>query len=125
MIYYRTVLTEIGEEVADLLDGGVLILYAHGAPPELAEVSVMHAVQEEMVGYSPSVGSVIKLGDLETKITAIGDTAWLKVKELGHVVINFNASATAERPGEICVNCIDPELVKATVITGCQIIVED
>lgn len=125
MIYYRTVLTEIGEEVADLLDGGVLILYAHGAPPALAEVSVMHTVQEEMVGYSPSVGSVVKLGDLETKITAIGDTAWLKVKELGHVVINFNASSTAERPGEICVNAINPELVKATVVTGCQIIVQD
>lgn len=125
MIYYRTVITEIGEEVADLLDGGVLILYAHGAPPALAEVSVLHTVQEEMVGYSPSVGSVIKLGDLETKITAIGDTAWLKVKELGHVVINFNASNTAERPGEICVNAINPELVKATVTTGCQIIVED
>ena len=124
MIYYRTVLTEIGEEVADLLDGGVLILYAHGAPPALAEVSVMHIVQEEMIGYSPSVGSIIKLGDLETKITAIGDTAWLKVKELGHVVINFNASETAERPGEICVDAIAPDLVKEVVITGCQIIVE-
>lgn len=124
MIYYRTVLTEIGEEVAELLDGGVLILYAHGAPSALAEVSVMHIVQEEMVDYSPSVGSVIKLGDLETKITAIGDTAWLKVKELGHVVINFNASDTAERPGEICVDAIAPDLVRAAVITGCQIIVE-
>lgn len=125
MIYYRTVVTEIGEEVADLLDGGVLILYAHGAPAALAEVSVMHQVQDEVVGHSPTVGSVIKLGDLETKVTAIGDTAWHKVKELGHVVINFNASATAERPGEICVNAIDPEQLKSTVIKGCLLVVED
>jgi len=124
MIYYRTAVTEIGEEVADLLDGGVLILYAHGAPPALAEVSVMHQVQDEVIGHTPSVGSTVRLGDLQTTITAIGDTAWLKVKELGHVVINFNASAKAERPGEICVEAIDPEQVKAAMVRGCLIVVE-
>jgi glucitol/sorbitol PTS system EIIA component len=125
MIYYRTVVTEIGEEVADLLDGGVLILYAHGAPPALAEVSVLHQVQDEIMGHKPSVGSTIKLGDLQTKVTAIGDTAWHKVKELGHVVINFNASAIAERPGEMCVQTIDPELVKSALVRGCMVVVED
>ena len=44
MIYYSTTVTAIGEEVADLLEGGVLILYADGAPPALAEVSVQHLV---------------------------------------------------------------------------------
>lgn len=125
MIYYRTAVTEIGEEVPDLLDGGVLILYAHGAPPALAEVSVLHQVQDEIMGQMPSVGSIIKLGDLQTTVTAIGDTAWHKVRELGHVVINFNASATAERPGEICVETIDSELVKAALVRGCLVTVED
>ncbi len=124
MICYITAVTEVGEEVADLLDGGVLILYAHGAPPALAEVSVLHKVQDAIVGHMPSVGSKIKLGNLQTTVTAIGDTAWHKVKELGHVVINFNASATAERPGEICVEAIDPELVKAALVRGCLIAVE-
>jgi PTS system glucitol/sorbitol-specific IIA component len=125
MIYYRTVVTEIGEEVADLLDGGVLILYAHGVPAALAEVSVMHQVQDEIVGHTPSVGSTIKLGGLQTTVTAIGDSAWHKVKELGHVVINFNASATAERPGEMCVQAIDPVLVKSALVKGCLVVVED
>ena len=125
MIYYTTVVTEIGVEVADLLDGGVLILYAHGAPPALAEVSVMHQVQDEILGPKPSVGSTITLGNLRTTVTAIGDTAWHKVKELGHVVINFNGSATAERPGEICVQPIVPELVKSILVRGCMVSVED
>jgi len=125
MIYYRTVVTEIGEEVADLLDGGVLILYAHGAPPALADVSVLHQVQDEIIGHKPPVGSIIKLGDLQTKVTAIGDTAWHKVKELGHVVINFNASSTAERPGEMCVHPIDAELLKSALVRGCVVVVED
>lgn len=125
MIYYRTVVTEVGEEVADLLDGGVLILYAHGVPAALAEVSVMHQVQDEAVGHIPSVGSIIRLGDLQTRVTAIGATAWHKVKELGHVVINFNASASAERPGEMCVEALDPELVKASMIRGCLVLIQD
>lgn len=125
MIYYRTVVTEVGEEVADLLDGGVLILYAHGAPPALAEVSVMHQVQDEAVGQTPSIGSVVRLGELKTTVTAIGETAWHKVRELGHVVINFNASTTAERPGEICVQALDSESVKAVLTQGCVLVVED
>lgn len=125
MIYYRTVVTEVGEEVADLLDGGVLIFYAHGAPPALAEVSILHQVQDEIVDHLPSVGSFIKLGDLRTQVTAIGDTAWHKVKELGHVVISFNASAKAERPGEICVHVLDTELVKSAMVKGCMVTIED
>ncbi len=125
MIYYRTVVTEVGVEVADLLDGGVLIFYAHGAPPALAEVSILHQVQDEIVDHVPAVGSVIKLGDLQTRVTAIGDTAWHKVKELGHVVINFNASSTAERPGEICVHALETDLVKSAMVKGCMVVVED
>ncbi len=125
MIYYRTVVTEVGEEVTDLLDGGILILYAHGAPPALAEVSVMHQVQDEVFGHTPSVGALIKLGNLQTRITAIGDTAWNKIKELGHIVINFNASTSAERPGEMCVHAVDTELIKSAVVKGCMVVVED
>jgi len=117
--------TDIGAEVPDLLEGGVLILYAHGAPPALAEVSVMHQVQDEVVGHTPSVGSTVKFGELQTTITAIGETAWHKVKELGHVVINFNASGKAERPGEICVEVIDPEQIKAALVKDCLILLED
>ncbi|MDR6423106.1 PTS system glucitol/sorbitol-specific IIA component [Paraburkholderia phenoliruptrix] len=106
MNYYRTVISSIGEEVQSLLEGGVLILYADGAPPELAEVSVLHRVQEASRDV-PRIGSVLRIGEDSAVVTAVGSSAWNKVSELGHVVINFNGSQTAERPGEICVSEID------------------
>jgi len=37
MVLLETRVTAIGPEVADLAEGGVVILFADGAPPELAE----------------------------------------------------------------------------------------
>ena len=42
-VFLKTRVTEIGPEVADLAEGGVVILFADGSPPELAEVSVLFA----------------------------------------------------------------------------------
>jgi glucitol/sorbitol PTS system EIIA component len=100
-MFLKTHITAIGPDVADLIEGGVLILFAEGAPPELAEVSVLHKV-ETANATQPTIGSTIRVGDVRATITAIGDYAWQKVLDIGHVVINFNGAAFAERPGEIC-----------------------
>lgn len=124
MHYYKTVISEVGPEVADLLAGGVLILYAHGAPPELAEVSVLHQVQaahEE----APKVGSQLRIGEIGAIVTAVGPTAWRKVSELGHVVINFNGSSVAERPGEICAQSVDADELLACIRSGALIEIAD
>jgi PTS system glucitol/sorbitol-specific IIA component len=106
MHYYKTVVSSVGEEVQSLLEGGVLILYSDGAPPELAEVSVLHRVEAASRDV-PRIGSLLRIGGDATVVTAVGPTAWNKVSELGHVVINFNGSNNAERPGEICVSETD------------------
>ena len=85
MHYYKTVISSIGVEVQALLEGGVLILYSEGAPPELAEVSVLHSVEEASRDV-PRVGSVLRIGKDSAVVTAVGPTAWNKVSELGHVV---------------------------------------
>ena len=125
MIYYSTTVTAIGEEVADLLDGGVLILYADGAPPALAEVSVLHRVEGAVQLQPPPVGARISLGGLSTRISAVGSSAWDKVRDLGHVVINFNGASNAERPGEICVEACDSALVSREVHAGSSIVIAD
>lgn len=99
--YYRTVITEVGPDVADLLDGGMLILFADGSPRELAEVSVLHKVAEGPTAEPPPVGAEIAIGSVRAKLTAIGDYAWNKIADIGHVVINFDGAATSGRPGEI------------------------
>lgn len=123
MIHLRTVITGVGPEVADLLEGGVLILFAEGAPPELAEVSVLHAVRDGPSPEAPRPGAEIRVGGVSARLTAVGDLAWAKIREIGHVVINFNGSQTPERPGELCASAVDPGSLAAAVAEGADIIV--
>ncbi len=125
MIYYTTTVTAIGEEVPDLLEGGVLILYADGAPAALAEVSVQHKVEGQVPPQAPPVGAKVKVGELSTRISAVGSSAWDKVRDLGHVVVNFNGAAHAERPGEICVEATDGNLVGSQLAAGSRILIAD
>ncbi|MBP6897362.1 MAG: PTS glucitol/sorbitol transporter subunit IIA [Gammaproteobacteria bacterium] len=125
MIYYSTTVTAIGEEVPDLLDGGVLILYADGAPPALAEVSVQHRVAAEVPLQCPPVGARITLGGIDTRVTAVGSTAWDKVRDMGHVVISFNGATAAERPGEICVEALDANALRREIGAGSRITIAD
>ena len=99
--FYRTVITQIGPDVADLLDGGMLILFAEGSPPELAEVSVLHKVAEGPTPQSPQPGAEIAIGTVRATLTAIGEYAWNKIADIGHVVINFDGATTSGRPGEL------------------------
>lgn len=99
--FYRTVITQVGPDVADLIDGGMLILFADGSPPELAEVSVLHKVAEGPTPQSPPVGAELAIGSVRAKVTAIGNLAWNKIADMGHVVINFDGAGSSGRPGEI------------------------
>ncbi|OIS90852.1 PTS glucitol/sorbitol transporter subunit IIA [Brucella cytisi] len=117
-IHLKTRITAIGPEVADLAEGGVLILFADGSPPELAEVSVMHVVEEGPEAAAPAVGARITIGSLNAEITAVGDSAWQKVREIGHVVISFTGAQSTDRPGEICATAIVGEELVAALKEG-------
>jgi glucitol/sorbitol PTS system EIIA component len=114
---FSTQISAIGPEVDSLLENGVLILFAEGAPPELAEVSVLHKVKKATT-EAPGVGSILTIGNESTKITAVGPAAWKKVVDMGHVVINFNGASAAERPGEICAAAIDSAAVLKNLQPG-------
>lgn len=117
-IYLKTRITAIGPEVADLAEGGVLILFADGSPPELAEVSVLHLVEEGPDALAPAIGVNISIGSLNAKITAVGESAWQKVSEIGHVVISFTGANSTDRPGEICASEIAGEDLVAALKEG-------
>jgi PTS system glucitol/sorbitol-specific IIA component len=125
MNYFSTTISAIGEEVSDLLDGGVLILYADGAPPALAEVSAQHRVDGEVSVAAPPVGARFQLGGLTARITAVGSSSWAKVRDLGHVVISFNGATQAERPGEICVEVCSAETLRPEARPGSRIVIAD
>ena len=116
--FYATTITAVGPDVADLIDGGVLILFADGAPPELAEVSVLHAVTGGPTPVPPPIGATIRVGPVEAKLTAIGDLAWAKIADIGHVVINFDGATTSNRPGELNASEVDTGLLAGALRPG-------
>lgn len=119
--YYHTVITAVGPEVADLLDGGVLILFAEGAPPELAEVSVLHAVTEGPTPTAPPAGARLKVGDVTASLTAIGSLAWNKIADMGHVVINFDGASNTARPGELSASAVPADALAGAIKAGATI----
>ena len=119
--FFDTRITQVGPDVADLLDGGIFILFAEGAPPELAEVSVLHAVAAGPTPEPPPVGAIIRVGALEPKLTAIGDLAWAKIADIGHVVINFDGAATSNRPGELNASDVDTGVLAGALKPGAAI----
>lgn len=99
---YATEITRIGPQVAELLEeAGILIMFEEGAPPELAEMSVLHEHVERRE-EPPEVGDVVVIGDHEFQITAVGEKAWKNVLELGHASFKFDGAQEAELPGQIC-----------------------
>ena len=98
---YLTEVTEIGPEVAEFLESGLLILFQAGAPPELAEIAVLHEPISGPREDPPEAGDVLVIGPREFRVTAIGSKAWQNIKDLGHAVFKFSGSLEAELPGEI------------------------
>ena len=117
-------ITAIGPEVEVLLEGGVLILFADGAPAELAEVSVCQRVEQANAETKPVPGDQVIIAGISSIITAVGDLAWDKVIEMGHVVINYNGAKSAERPGEICAQAVDKDALFAALKSGAAISIE-
>ncbi|MGY6548898.1 MAG: PTS glucitol/sorbitol transporter subunit IIA [Roseinatronobacter sp.] len=120
-VHLETTVTEIGPEVADLAEGGVVILFAAGAPPELAEVSVLHRAVIPPSDDAPPVGADVALGPLRAQITALGPAAWAKMREMGHIVLSFNGAAEADRPGEMCLSSVDTGALVAALQAGAAI----
>ena len=83
---YLTEVTEIGPEVAEFLEAGLLILFEAGAPPELAEIAVLHEPISGPREDPPKAGDILIIRSREFRITAIGYKAWQNIQDLGHAV---------------------------------------
>lgn len=86
-----------------------IILFNEDAPPELAEVSVLH----KKGGYlaDPEVGDVMIIGDKAFTVTAVGGEVRHTLKELGHCTLCFKGGSEPERPGCIMLEGDEPLLM--------------
>ena len=117
---YLTEVTELGPEVAEFLEAGLLILFQAGAPPELAEIAVLHEPVSKREA-PPEPGDVLAIGPLEFRITAVGSKAWQNVQDLGHAVFKFDGSHEVELPGQINVEAQGAELLGQELRPGVRL----
>jgi len=120
-MFFNSRITAIGPEVAAMAEEGLVILFADGAPPELAEVSVQHKEVSPVSKAAPKAGARIRLGSATATITAIGPMAWDKAIDMGHIVFSFTGGDASDRPGEIVATKIDTATLLANLKTGAEI----
>ena len=118
---YLTEVTELGPEVAEFMEAGLLILFQAGAPPELAEIAVLHQPISGPRENPPEAGDILAIGSREFRITAVGYKAWQNIQDLGHAVFRFSGSVEAELPGEIHLEERGAEDLAGTVRPGVRV----
>lgn len=109
---YQAKIVGLGPDALAFLedeDMNFIIIFNEDAPPELAELSVLHTKAE--LKEAPAVGDTIKICKKEFKVSAVGSEAPKTWAELGHCTLDFKGGPEAERPGCIMLegNQILPE----------------
>jgi PTS system glucitol/sorbitol-specific IIA component len=100
-IRYATTVTRIGEQVAEFIKSGIIIFFAEGAPEELHFFSVLHEPEVTTGGLRP--GDVVRIGDRDLRVTAVGDVANENMVNLGHIDLKANGADQAPLAGDLCV----------------------
>jgi len=100
-IRYSTTVTRIGEQVAEFIKSGIIIFFAEGAPEELHFFSVLHQPEQTTGGVRP--GDVVRIGDRDLRVTAVGDVANENMVNLGHIDLKANGADQAPLAGDVCV----------------------
>ncbi|TCP54024.1 PTS system glucitol/sorbitol-specific IIA component [Tamaricihabitans halophyticus] len=99
-VYYESSVLRVGAEAADMVEGGVWILYADPIPDALEEVSIVHAPTGELT-REMRAGDRLWLGEDSVELTAVGERANENLRTIGHVVIYLDQEDTQLLPGAV------------------------
>lgn len=110
MIIYDVEVQAIGEAVGEMLvEDGVIITFREDVPPELKPYAFL--VNHHLVNENVTIGDIVRLGDEEFKITAVGETVNNNLRNLGHLVFRFDAAKKPMLPGAIHLNPTHPPIL--------------
>ena len=84
---------------------------------------MLHKAADAPDAEAPAPGAEILVGDVSAILTGIGDLAWNKIRDIGHVVISFNDKDTPDRPGEICASAVNTDALLAALTAGADIVI--
>lgn len=96
---YNVDIVEVGPNVDDMLQTGLLILFNQKAPEDLKPFCVI--TEENKQHGQIEVGDIITIGDRSYTITAIGNVANENLYNLGHISLCFDGAEVAKLPGHV------------------------
>ncbi|MRH41521.1 hypothetical protein GH741_02390 [Aquibacillus halophilus] len=111
---YSSVIKDLGNDVGEILQADVLIIFNDTVPNELKSVAAIHE-QGEWHG-EVEIGDDLIIGDIVYRVTFVGEKANETLHKLGHCTIKFGHEGP-DLPGTICVGCNEtPQLEKGQSI---------
>ncbi|MFF9035440.1 PTS glucitol/sorbitol transporter subunit IIA [Streptomyces sp. NPDC014892] len=93
-LYYQSTILRVGDEAADLINGGVLILFGEPLPGDLESLSVVHE-PADTPAQEIRPGDELWLGETRLTLTAVGERAQENLTTLGHVVVYVDPDPAA------------------------------
>jgi PTS system glucitol/sorbitol-specific IIA component len=109
---YDVTVTGLGPMALEFLNPEMemqfVILFNEDAPPELAELAILHTPGE--LKEAPAPGDTMRIGEKTYAITAVGDEAIETLTTLGHCTLAFKGDTEPYRPGCLM---LDGEIVTA------------
>ncbi|MCG5102515.1 PTS glucitol/sorbitol transporter subunit IIA [Oceanobacillus alkalisoli] len=96
---YNVEIIEIGANVDEMLQAGLLILFNQSAPQDLRAYCVI--TEENQEEGLIEVGDSVKIIDQIYTITAVGAVVSENLYSLGHVSLCFDNAKEAKLPGHI------------------------
>ncbi len=118
---YTSEITGFGPEAFAFLEEELalnfVIIFNEDAPPELAELAILHTKSELIA--PPAKGDILMIGENVYTITAVGDEAPSTLAELGHCTLAFGGGDEAFRPG--CIMLEGTPLTQDSVKVGDRI----
>lgn len=95
---WQATVSRVGGDAAEMLNGGVLILFGEPVPEALAEVSIVHSGASELL-RPPAAGDVIEFAGQSYVLDEVGGRAAENIIELGHLVLYVNQPGQDLLPG--------------------------
>ncbi|CAH0533293.1 PTS system glucitol/sorbitol-specific EIIA component [Vibrio stylophorae] len=115
---YQATIKQIGDCALEALEDNMMIIFGDMAPADAAEYCFVHG-HDELKGEITTAG-LLKLGQHEYRITAVGEVVNKNLGELGHITIRFDALTEAEYPGCLHVDGPTPtDLTLGDTISFC------
>lgn len=100
-VLYENEVKQLGVCVDEFKDANMIIIFGDNAPEEIRDYC--YSVSVNPIDGELAAGQILKIGNEEFRITAVGEEAPVTLRGLGHCTINFNGSTQVELPGTLYV----------------------